>query len=292
MIRSMTGYGTACCESDSLKATASVRCLNHRYLDTSIQCPRSLRSLEPGIRERVKGRVGRGRVDVVLQAVVLEDGGPRVTTSSMLVEGLVRSLREIESHYGLEGGVLVSDVARFPGALEVEAAGEVGEAVRQQLLGLVEAALDGLDEMRRAEGRGLAGHLRDALGVIEQSTQRLASLAGKAAEASLAGLVEKGRRLAEELGLEEARLYPELARLVDRHDIEEELQRLASHVEQAGALLETEGPCGKRLDFLAQELMREANTVGSKAASAVMVQEVVSLKTAIERLREQVQNVE
>jgi uncharacterized protein (TIGR00255 family) len=180
-----------------------------------------------------------------------------------------------------------------PGVLDVvEVTHETDPALRETLLALAVRALDGLDAMRADEGRRLAEELLRLLGEVEGAAERLRALAESARAARLQALLERGRTLVQELGLDEGRLYQELARLCDRSDVNEELQRLGSHVQQCRGLLGERGPVGKRLDFLAQELMREANTLGSKAASGTMVHEVVALKAAIERWREQVQNVE
>jgi uncharacterized protein (TIGR00255 family) len=292
VIRSMTGFGSASVDSETLRASVSMRSLNHRFLDVSLQAPRSLRRLEPEVKALVQSRLNRGRVDVVLQATVLDESAETVVASRPLVEGLVRVLRELQSHHGLEGGVQVSDIARFPGAIEVEAQPELDAEHRARLLALVGEALDGLEAMRRTEGEALEGHLRGGLTEIEEAVGSIEALAIEGGEVRRTALLEKARSLCAELGLEEPRLYQEVARLVDRHDVNEELQRLASHVAQLRGLLRSEGPCGKRLDFLVQELMREANTVGSKSATAELTQQVVRLKSEIERLREQVQNVE
>jgi uncharacterized protein (TIGR00255 family) len=292
VIRSMTGFGNASIESERLRASVSMRSLNHRFLDVSLQAPRSLRCLEPEVKALVQSRLSRGRVDVVLQATALDQSAEAVVASRPLVEGLVRVLREIQSHHGLEGGVQVSDIARFPGAIEVEAQPELDADQRAQVLTLVGEALDGLEAMRRTEGEALEGHLSASLAEIEAAGERVERLASEGAEARRSVLLEKVRSLCSDLGLEEPRLYQEVVRLADRHDVKEELQRLASHVEQLRGLLRSEGACGKRLDFLVQELMREANTVGSKSPTAELTHQVVGLKSEIERLREQVQNVE
>lgn len=163
---------------------------------------------------------------------------------------------------------------------------------RRELLACVTRALDGLQGMRDTEGAHLQKDLHGALAAIDGAARRIAgdTEAGKASRRD--ALVEKVRTACQELPLDDSRLYQEVVRLVDRHDVMEELQRLRSHVAQAGQALQSQGPSGKRLDFLAQEMAREANTIGSKAVSAEVVQDVVALKTEIERLREQVQNVE
>src|SRR6185503_14285002 len=194
----------------------------------------------PELRAALQGRLHRGKVEVSVRAALKDERAEVMVAPRPVIAGIVRGLREIQAEHGLEGGVSVADVARFPGALEV---------------------LDADTSMDQAATRDV--------------------------------ILARVRELSGELGLaDDARLYQEVVRLVDRHDVAEELQRLRSHVAQARGLLGGDAPCGKKLDFLVQELAREANTLGSKAVSAPMVQEVVALKTEIERVREQVQNVE
>jgi uncharacterized protein (TIGR00255 family) len=188
----------------------------------------------------------------------------------------------------------VADLVRFPGALErVEGPAEVPAAARAAIGDLVSRALAGLDAMRRAEGERIRAELERLLDVIEAGAARIEARSTESREAQKAALLERVRALVGELGLEDARLYQEVVRAVERHDVAEEVQRLRSHAASVRELLSGDGaPAGKRLDFLAQELMREANTIGSKVQDAAAIREVVELKAAIERLREQVQNVE
>jgi uncharacterized protein (TIGR00255 family) len=293
MILSMTGYGSAGAESDGLRAAVTVKSLNHRYLELSLRVSRTLLPLEPEIKELVQSQVKRGRVDVSVQATFADAATAEVVASRPLVDALVRALRELQSEHDLSGSVSVSDVARFPGAIEtVEAAPSLDEARRQRILGLVREALAGLTAMRRAEGGRLHPELEQALAAILGSAARIEAQAAAARDVRQAQLAERLRGLVQELGLDEPRLYQEVVRAVERHDVAEELSRLRSHVAMAKELLAGTEPSGKRLDFLAQELMREANTVGSKAADAALLREVVALKADVERLREQVQNVE
>jgi uncharacterized protein (TIGR00255 family) len=292
-IRSMTGFGSAALTSEALQAEVAAKSLNHRFLDLAIHVPRRLVHLEPEVKALVQGRLTRGRVEVTVRAQAREEVGGAVSASRSVVEGLVAALRGLKAEFGLEGDVSVSDVARFPGALEVsEAPGGLDEDRSRTLLGLVERALDGLEQMRRDEGQGLLADLMGSLEKIEAAATRIAAVSESEKTARREALQERLRTLCAELGLEETRLYQEVVRLVDRNDVAEELQRLRSHVSLARELLRGGGACGKRLDFLAQELMREANTIGSKSGSALLVQELVGLKSEVERLREQVQNVE
>jgi uncharacterized protein (TIGR00255 family) len=293
MIRSMTGYGGATSDSDAGRASVSVRALNHRFLDLAVHLPRRWQDLEPEVRRLVQARVQRGRLEVSLQAALRDGEGTTVVVSTAVVSGVVSALRQIQSQYDLAGKVRLSDVVRFPGALEVvETDGRPADEHRRGVLGLVESALEALDRMRLAEGESLERELLRSLSAIEAAATRLEAASRSERDARRDSLLERARELRDELALEEARLYQEVVRLVDRQDVAEELQRLRSHVAQARDVIRGGGPCGKRLDFLAQELAREANTIGSKSASSAMAREVVDLKGEIERLREQVQNVE
>ena len=291
MIRSMTGFGAASLETTPLRASVTARSLNHRFLDVSVQLPRRLQPLESAIRERAAARVRRGRVEVHVQAGLAEAPGEVIVPCRPLVASLVRALRDMQNEFGLEGGVAVSDLVRVPGALErLEVPAPVEGEARDALLSLVEQAFDGLDAMRRTEGEHLRADLERALQAIEEAAAQVECLSREGRSARQTALLERIRDL--ELGLDEARLYPEVVRAVERLDVAEEVQRLRSHAALARETLGGDGSAGRRLDFLAQELMREANTIGSKAADGAVMHVVVSLKTEIERLREQVQNVE
>lgn len=294
MIRSMTGYGSALVEEGTLRASVTVRSLNHRFLDVTLHLPRRLQPIEAEIRERVSGAVARGRVEVAMQAASAEVAAEAVVPSRALVASLVRALRDMQKEFGLEGGVSVSDLVRFPGALErMDETRELPLAMREALCALLAKALAGMDSMRLAEGERLRADLEQVLATVEETTDRLEQRSSESREQRQQALREKVQALIGELGLDEARLYQEAVRAVERHDVAEEVQRLRSHTASARELVRgADDACGKRLDFLAQELMREANTIGSKVQDAQAIRDVVALKAAIERFREQVQNVE
>jgi uncharacterized protein (TIGR00255 family) len=292
-VRSMTGFASAPVETEAVKGSVTVRSLNHRYLDVAVHLPRRLQALEPELRAALQGRVYRGKVEVAVRAALKDEKAEVVVAPRPVIAAIVRGLREIQAEHGLEGGVSVADVARFPGALEVlDGDATVHEAALRDIVSSLQQALSELEGMRRAEGSHLEADLRRGLDAVEAAATRIERLSAAGQAERREAVLSRARELAAELGVDDGKLYQEVVRLVDRHDVAEELQRLRSHVAQARALLAAEAPCGKRLDFLAQELAREANTLGSKAVSAAMVQEVVALKSEVERVREQVQNVE
>lgn len=293
MILSMTGYGAATVETEAWAAAATARSLNHRFLDVAVHLPRWLFALEADLKRLVQGRLGRGRVELALEVRGSTETGARVVAARDLIGEVVRALREVKAEHGLAGDVSIAEVARFPGAFEVvEEAGTIEDGRRQALLGLAEQALAQLLEMRQAEGAKIEAALRQELAAMEAAAQRIEALSAgeKAARRDL--LLARLRDIRDEVGLEDARLYQEAVRGAEKMDVAEEVQRLRSHLAQAREALAGPGPCGKRLDFVAQELGREANTIGSKVQSSSLASEVVNLKSQIERLREQVQNVE
>ena len=289
----MTGFGTSAIAAAGVRGSVSVRSVNHRFLDTSVHLSRRLQALEADVKAAVQRRLGRGRVEVSVQAAIADEADASVVTVRPLVPGLVATLRGLQREHGLGGEVTVADVARFPGALEVvDAAVDVNEGARAEVMAAIDRALDGVAAMRGAEGETLGRELVTAFERIEAAAARVAALTEEGQVARREAILEKVKSLAADIGLEEPRLYQEVARAVERHDVAEEVQRLRSHVGQARAAVHGSEACGKRLDFLAQEMAREVNTIGSKAATAAVVHEVVALKEEVERVREQVQNVE
>ncbi len=289
----MTGFGSAAGEYAELHVNVTARSVNHRYLDMSIHLPRRLQPLEADVKKLVRSRLARGRVEVFVRAELTDPTEVTVRPVPAVISALVVALRDAKREHALDGDVAVSDIARFPGAFVVsEPLETMDDEQASRVMQVTTEAVDALARMREAEGARLEEELRAAVGVIEASGQELAKLSDAERDQRREGLLEKAGSLLGDLGLEDARLYQELARLVEKHDVNEELARLRSHVAQCRDSLGGEKPLGKTLDFLAQELNREANTIGSKAASAQLITAVVQLKSEIERFREQVQNIE
>jgi uncharacterized protein (TIGR00255 family) len=292
MIRSMTGYGASSLDSATMQLSASVRSLNHRYLDLNVHLSRGIAVLEREVKDLVQSRLARGKVDVTVHATFVgAEGQSRVVTHSHAAE-VVQSLRALSLQHSLAGEVTIADVARFGVVEVVEAPAEFTPAQREAVLGVLQQALGELGRMREAEGANLSADLGRRLHAIEEAAVRIEALMEESRAVRVAALRERVAAMAAELGLEEPRLYQEIVRLVDRQDTSEETTRLRSHIALARTLLAGDEAVGKRMDFLAQELTREANTIGSKASSAPVIQQVIALKAEIEKLREQVQNVE
>jgi uncharacterized protein (TIGR00255 family) len=292
MIMSMTGFGSAVRETVMLRAAVTARSLNSRFLEINVSMPRELAELEGEIRRLAQERIRRGRVDVALRAELV-DAPVRVAISQTLFATLVREARELAAQHGLAPEARVSEILQLPGLVEIRPdTMQAWSSLRGELIEVVLEAFDGLMEMRRAEGERLSGDVRGRLEIIERSADALSELADASKATRREQLAARAAALRDEVGLDESRLLQEIARLVDRFDVNEEIIRIKSHVDQAREACNANETSGRRIDFLAQEMMREANTAGNKCYSAEMVRKVIDIKSEIEKLREQIQNVE
>jgi uncharacterized protein (TIGR00255 family) len=292
----MTGFGRASFEVEGVGFDVEVRSVNHRHLDSRVRLPRLLAECEADAKARVRERLRRGKVDVTVS--VAGEGGEvsRLEIDHEVVDQYVHAARQLGERFGLLGTLDVATILGMPGVTRFADAGLPEEVSADALLGGLDEALGALDSMRVNEGASLAADIALRLEHIVQLVDELESRSGLVQQAVRERLAKRAAQLQQETGLvDEARLQQEVVIAADRLDICEELARLRSHVEQfRGALAEAgpEHPIGRRLDFLLQEFGREANTVGSKANDAPLAHHVVELKTEIERIREQVQNIE
>ncbi|MCA9539330.1 MAG: YicC family protein [Myxococcales bacterium] len=282
---------------DGVRYSAEVRSVNHRYLDIKIRLPRELSAAEGFVRREVEARLARGRVDVNLSAGIGDASPPSHVAVNRKLAAAVRAAHaELAAHFAVPDVCDSSTLAAWPGVIEAVAP-EADEAEAAAALGpALGEALDALSAMRAAEGDALSRLLSTHLDAIEKHRAVLLADAPAQATAYRARLESRLREMLDRLGADAdpTRVVHEVAVFAERTDVAEELGRLASHLAQARDMLaapSAEG-VGRRLDFLCQEMFREANTIGSKVQSVEMVQRVVELKAELERLREQVQNVE
>lgn len=296
MIRSMTGFGRSSFELDGGRFEVEVRCLNHRHLDLSVRLPRALAALEPELRARIGERFARGKLDL---SVSLASGGvlpPRLELDLDAVGQYAAAAGALRERFGLSGTLDVATALSLPGVARTSERELPLERIRELLGAAVETALAAADAMRRTEGAALERELRGRLDRLRALANELEARADAVQAAVRERLRKRAEQLRQETGLvDEARLAQEIVIAADRLDVREELVRLRSHLDQFAAVLEASGPgqpAGRRLDFLLQELGREVNTAGSKGGDAPVAHLVVELKTELERVREQVQNVE
>jgi uncharacterized protein (TIGR00255 family) len=265
--------------------------VNHKFCEVKVRLPRELAALETEITRWVKDRLARGGIDVSIRRSSSRTAlSPRVDAE--LAAEYARAFEDVRARLGLAGGVALSDVLAAAGVVTLEERSVDLEAARGSVAAAVSAALAGLLSMREREGIALARDLEGRLAVVESIAAALAEAAPRTLESYRSRLEERVAELSRGLAPDPARLATEVALFADRTDVTEELTRLASHVAQMRALLASGEPAGRKMDFLVQEMHREANTVGSKSQSAEAAAAVVNLKAEIERMREQVQNVE
>ena len=290
----MTGFGRGAVAGEDFKVAVEIKTVNNRYLDIHLRLGQELSSLEMNLRKLISSRLSRGRVD--LNISFERSATTAYEINRPLVAGYINVLREIQQEFNLAGDVDIASVTRLPGALTTARDGLDEESVAgiERAIG---EALDDLERMRESEGATLAGEMRGRIAkietevpVIESAAEGLADAYRQRLQKRIGELVNRGGGPTVEL--DAGRLAQEVAYLADRSDISEELVRLRSHLEQFRAALESEGEVGKRLDFLLQELNREANTVLAKSTEVSIKDAALVIKAEVEKLREQVQNVE
>jgi uncharacterized protein (TIGR00255 family) len=295
MIRSMTGFGRASFEVDGIDFEVEARSVNHRHLDARVRLPRQLVHVESGVKTQIQARMQRGRVDLNVSRAV-DSAAPTLLIDREVAAQYLEASRELSQAHGLVGDLDVATLLTLPGVTAFRERELSEEQVGSRLAGAVDEALAAVDAMRVTEGEALGRELRQRLERVEELVESLDARSELVQRAVREKLEKRTRQLAEQTGLlDEARLYQEIVIAADRLDITEELVRLRSHIEQFRSITAEAAQdvaVGRRLDFLLQELGREANTVGSKANDAPLAHDVVALKTELERIREQVQNVE
>jgi uncharacterized protein (TIGR00255 family) len=291
MIRSMTGFGAGRATAGAEEVEVEVRSVNHKFVEVKVRLPRELAAAELDAARTVKDRVARGGIDVMVRRTAAAGAvAPRVDVA--LAEAYARAFADIQGRLGLPGTVTLADVLSADGVVRLDEREVDVEAARRALAEALGRALDALVAMRLQEGEALARDLEGRLATVEALVARVTELSPRAVEAHRARLAERVAELARGVKLDPGRLEQEVALFADRTDVAEETTRLASHLFQARALLASGEPAGRKLDFLVQEMHREVNTIGSKSQSAEISTIVVTLKAEVERMREQVQNVE
>ena len=289
-MHSMTGYGRAFREIDGRQLTVELKSVNHRFLDVAVRAPRGLMFLEDAVRRQIGARLSRGHVDAFLTYRNLRTDARRVTVDRALFDAYASALEGL-SDCGLQDDRTLLGIARMPDVLTVTEADEDQDAVLALLRETLAEALDQLCAMRQREGEAIRRDLAGRVDAIEDMTRQVEARYPDTVKEYTERLRASIRELAGS-GVDEARLMMEVAVMADRSAIAEETVRLHSHVRQLRGLLEASEPVGRRVDFIIQELNREVNTVSSKSQDIPITRLTVDMKAEIEKLREQVQNIE
>ena len=292
MIKSMTGYGRAREVLNKRDITVEVRSVNNRYLDCTVKMPRMYAFAEDAVKQHVQKAISRGKVDVFITVDASAADVAKVTVNRELAAQYAAALRELAGVCGTESHVTPEQLSRFPDVLTVTKADEDLETVSADLCAVLDKALAAYNEMRAVEGAKLAEDIGNRLVFIENYTSQVEERSPQTVAEYRAKLTARMQEVLQSTSIDQQRILTEAAIYADKVAVDEETVRLRSHVAQLRTMLTSDEPMGRKMDFLIQEVNRESNTIGSKCNDVAIAQVVVGLKAEVEKMREQVQNVE
>ena len=292
MIRSMTGYGRYQDTVDGMDITVEIKAVNHRYYEYSSRLPRAYGFLDDKLKAYLQGSISRGKVDVYVFIDTADAPGSRVTVNHSLVQGYLKALGEIAETYGLRNDVSVMSLARYPDLLTVHREAEDEEAVWAAVRTVADVALNRFLQMREKEGEKLQEDILSRAAAILEAVGQVEERSPQTVREHMDKVQTRMRELLGTATVDEQRLLTEAALFADKIAVAEETVRLRSHISQLEHMLAGNEAVGRKLDFLVQEINREANTIGSKAQDVAIARVVVDLKSEIEKIREQIQNME
>ena len=292
MIKSMTGYGCAKGAVEGLQITVELKSVNNRYLDVSVRLPRSFLFAEDAVKSAVQRHISRGKVDVFVSVDSTDGGEMNVKVNEALLQGYLDALQHIAEEYRLPNDATALAVSRFPDVLTVEKKDLDAEAISAGILQIAEHALDDFDAMRVREGAKLRDDVLSRLDTIDALVSTVERESPRTVAEYRARLESKMAEVLGTAGIDENRILQEAAIFADHIAVDEETVRLRSHIGQMRDMLNEAGSVGRKLDFLVQEMNREVNTIGSKVQDVGITAVVVEMKSEIEKIREQIQNIE
>lgn len=292
LIKSMTGYGRAVETLGGREFTVELRAVNNRYLDCTVKLPRSLTFAEDAVKQRVKAAVSRGKVDVFISVGASTEDLVQVNLNRPVLEGYLQAMRAMVQEYGVQDDISATALARLPEIFQVDKPKEDEEQLLTALLRVVDQALAAFDAMRVTEGAAMEADLRNREETILQLVARVEAESPRTVSDYRARLEAKMQEILENTAIDESRILQEAAIFADKVAVDEETVRLRSHLSQMETMLSAGGAIGRKLDFLLQEMNREANTIGSKCSDVRLARAVVEIKAELEKIREQTQNIE
>ena len=293
MIRSMTSFGRSSSEEGEKRVfTVEMKSVNSRYLDVNIRMPKTLISLEEEIRKMISNSLNRGKVDVFINLKNYNDGSGIPKVDINLAQGYLECLKEIEEKLGVKNDISVMQIARFPEVITVVEEEDKIEEVWQELKPLINDSLDMMIGMREVEGNKLKEDILFKISAIEELVSKVEEFADTIPKAFKVKLDERVKELLGNVDIEESRIAMDVCMLADKATVDEEIIRLRSHINQVRETLNLKEPVGRKLDFIVQEMNRETNTIGSKSSDIQMTNIVIDIKNILEKIREQVQNIE
>ena len=292
MIKSMTGYGRAQGSFSGGDITVEVKSVNNRYLDCNVKLPRVYSFLEDAVKQAVQKTISRGKVDVFITISAAGADNVSITLNRPVLEGYLSAMQQIVADYGVRDDISANALARLSDVFLVEKKEQDEDEVRSAILSVVQQALSAFDEMRTVEGGALKKDLINKAEGILELVALVEARSPVTVEAYRQRLTAKMQEVLESTQIDEARIVQEAAIYADKVAVDEETVRLRSHVSQLKTMLSDGGVIGRKLDFLMQEMNREANTIGSKGNDVEQARNVVNIKSDLEKIREQIQNIE
>lgn len=292
VLKSMTGYGRCEIVADGKKISAELRSVNHRYSDFGIKTPRYYSFLEERIRTLLSRKISRGKVDFYLNIENFGTSDKEIRVNEQLAENYLSALGELRDRFGLRDDISVMSVARYNDIFEIRQKEEDEETVWRQVLPAIEGAVDAFLAMRIREGERIEKDLRERITYMKSLAEEIDRRSPETIREYECRLRTRITELLENREIDDARILTEVAIFADKIDVQEEMVRLRSHFDEFDTILLQNEPAGRKLDFLIQEINREINTTGSKASDLTIAKQVVQLKAEVEKLREQVQNIE
>lgn len=291
MIKSMTGYGKSSLSINSREYQVEIKTVNHKYIDVNIKMPRIISYLEEDVRKLVVSRIKRGKVDIQISFENYSQDGNDVKINTELAQIYIQSLRKLAEAENLSSNIEVTEITKLPDVLTIKSNLDENET-KEELLQVVNESIDKLIQMRKIEGEKISKDILDKIARIEQKNEEIFSLSTGLIEEYVVKLEARVKELLKTEELDKSRLMQEVVIYADKCSVEEEVTRLRSHIYQLRYLINSEEPIGKKMDFLIQEMNRETNTIGSKANNLEITNTVVDIKTILEDIREQIQNIE
>ena len=292
MIKSMTGYGRAVETVNGREFTVELRSVNNRYLDCAVKLPRSVSFAEEAVKQAVKQSVSRGKVDVFITIKSENSDDTKITLNASVLEGYLTAMRQMVNEFGVRDDISVSTVSRLPEVFSVEKPEVDEDQLKSDLMSVVDKALAGYDAMRAVEGQALDADLRRRGNTILELVSQVEAGNAQTVVDYRTRLENKLKEVLANTAIDESRILTEAAIFADKVAVDEETVRLRSHLQQMNSMLTAGGAVGRKLDFLLQEMNREANTIGSKCTDVKLARIVVDIKAELEKIREQTQNIE
>lgn len=291
MIKSMTGYGKSSLSINSREYQVEIKTVNHKYIDTNIRMPRIISYLEEDVRKLIASKIKRGKVDISISFENYSSDGNDIRINTELAKMYIENLKKLAEEENISANIEVTEITRLPDVLTIKSNLDENQ-IKSELLQVVDDAINQLINMRQNEGNSISEGILAKISQIEEKNEEIFKLSTGLIDEYVVKLETRIKEILKTEELDKSRLMQEVVIYADKCSVEEEITRLKSHIGQLRNLIDSEGPSGKKMDFIIQEMNRETNTIGSKANNLEIVNRVVDIKTILEDIREQIQNIE